>query len=72
MPGTGGQAPPLYAATMQGVFASHDRGATWAPLGTGLPASAALTLAVDPITGTVYAGVEGGGGLFALASPLIQ
>ncbi len=67
VPGSGGQAPPLYAATAQGVFAAYDRGATWAPLGTGLPAAAALTLAVDATTGTVYAGVEGGGGLFALA-----
>jgi photosystem II stability/assembly factor-like uncharacterized protein len=67
VPGTGGQAPPLYAATVQGVFASLDRGATWTPLGTGLPAGAALTVTVDATTGTVYAGVEGGGGLFALA-----
>ncbi len=59
--------PPLYAATAQGVYASFDRGATWAPLGTGLPTPSVLTLAVDPVRGTVYAGVEGAGGLFVLS-----
>ncbi len=65
--GAGSPAPGLYAATSQGVFASLDRGVTWAPLGIGLPASSVLTVAANPLTGTtIYAGVEGSGGLFAL------
>ena len=58
----------LYAATAKGVFTSFDRGVTWEPLGTGLPASV-LALAADPMRGTVYAGVEGGGGLFTITPP---
>jgi photosystem II stability/assembly factor-like uncharacterized protein len=68
--GTGGaaQVPPLYAATAQGVFASLDRGASWSLLGSGLADRSVLTVGVDPVAGTVYAGVEGGGGLFVLDS----
>jgi photosystem II stability/assembly factor-like uncharacterized protein len=58
----------LYAGTAEGVFTSFDRGVTWSPLGSGLPASV-LALAVDPVRGTVYAGVEGGGGLFTITPP---
>ena len=64
--GPGGAVPSLYAATAAGVYVSQDRGGTWAPLGTGLPVPSALALAVDPASGTVYAGVEGSGGLFKL------
>jgi hypothetical protein len=68
-PGTGAalQPPPLYAATAQGAYASFDRGATWAPLGAGLASPSVLTLAVDPVSGALCAGVEGAGGLFVLS-----
>jgi photosystem II stability/assembly factor-like uncharacterized protein len=68
--GSGGgasQVPPLYAATAQGAFASFDRGASWALLGSGLANTSVLTVGVDPVAGTVFAGVEGGGGLFVLS-----
>jgi photosystem II stability/assembly factor-like uncharacterized protein len=57
---------PLYAATAQGVYASFDSGATWAILGSGLANTSVLTVSVDPNRGTVFAGVEGAGGLFVL------
>jgi hypothetical protein len=64
--GSTSQPAPLYAATAQGVYASFDNGATWATLGSGLADTSALTVSVDPNHGTVYAGVEGAGGLFVL------
>ena len=64
--GSTSQPAPLYAATAQGVYASFDDGATWATLGSGLADTSVLTVSVDPNRGTVYAGVEGAGGLFVL------
>jgi photosystem II stability/assembly factor-like uncharacterized protein len=49
------------AGTSNGAYASADGGATWAPLGAGLPA-AFTELSLDPSAPhTVYAATEGGG-----------
>jgi hypothetical protein len=37
------QTSTLYVGTDVGVFVSHDIGASWAPLGTGLPEGVVIT-----------------------------
>jgi photosystem II stability/assembly factor-like uncharacterized protein len=49
------------AGTASGAFASADGGATWTPLGAGLP-RIVTRLSLDPSSpGTVYAATQGGG-----------
>ncbi len=49
------------AGTASGAFASADGGATWAPLGAGLP-RIATRLSLDPSSpNTLYAATQGGG-----------
>lgn len=58
---TPGTTARLFAATSGGLFRSNDAGATWAVL-SGLPASAATDVAIDPTTPTtVYAAFWGVG-----------
>jgi photosystem II stability/assembly factor-like uncharacterized protein len=60
----------LFAATAQGAYASTDGGGSWSLLGASQPFTSVLTVAADPVrAGTVYAGVEGGGGLFVFVKP---
>ncbi len=48
----------------RGVFRSTDAGANWSAMNSGLTSLWVTTLAIDPLTSTVYAGT-GGGGVFA-------
>jgi photosystem II stability/assembly factor-like uncharacterized protein len=58
----------LYAAARGAVSASHDQGATWAPLaGQELAGLNVNDLAYDPATGTLYVATEAG--LFTRNSP---
>ncbi len=50
----------LYLATEQGMFVSHDRAATWTPLGNGLDTEDILSVQVDD-AGRVFAGTGGYG-----------
>ena len=57
----------LYAATDRGVYVSANRAGRWAPLRDGLTTSLVYTVALDPRGGRgVYAGTNGGGGVFVL------
>ena len=57
----------LYAATDRGVYVSTNRAGRWAPLREGMTTSLVFTLAVDPRGGRgVYAGTNGGSGVFVL------
>lgn len=57
----------LYAATDRGVYVSRNRAGRWTPLREGLTTSWVNTVALDPRGGKgVYAGTEGGGGVFVL------
>lgn len=56
----------IYAASQRGFWKSTDGGATWAPSNAGLPTGGlglgpepyVGSLAVDPIAGTLYAGIH--------------
>ncbi|HVT58468.1 MAG TPA: hypothetical protein VHR45_08705 [Thermoanaerobaculia bacterium] len=68
---TGTQARPslaLYLSTDQGVFTAEP-GQSWQPLAEGLEDLTVHSLAVDPATGTLYAGTERAGGLFSFTPP---
>jgi hypothetical protein len=56
----------VYLATwFDGVMKSIDGGRSWSPAGTGLPALAALSVAIDPAQpSTVYAGMVQGGVIY--------
>jgi hypothetical protein len=55
-------AMPLTIGGSGGVFASSDGGATWAPVGSGLPADIPVsTLAADGKAQMLYAGTQGSG-----------
>ena len=58
----------VYLGTSRGVFLSEDGGASWRPLpAPGLDGRIVLSLAVDQVDPRIlYAGVEGGGGLYVL------
>ena len=50
----------VYLATDRGVFATHDRAATWRLL-PGLPSPVVVSIDADPFRpGVVYAGTTGG------------
>jgi hypothetical protein len=51
----------IVVATQAGVLRSLDEGATWAPLGTGLPAVDVTSLAFDPATSVILMGTYGRG-----------
>ena len=55
-----GAAPAATGGT-GGVFRSVDGGATWQPIGQGLEAAAVTSVLVDPGTGALHAGTDGGG-----------
>ena len=55
-----GAAPAVTGGT-GGVFRSVDGGATWQPIGQGLEAAAVTSVLVDPGTGALHAGTDGGG-----------
>jgi photosystem II stability/assembly factor-like uncharacterized protein len=60
----------ILAATSQGAYASTDGGGSWSLLGASQPFTSVLTIVADPgRAGTVYAGVEGDGGLFVFVKP---
>jgi photosystem II stability/assembly factor-like uncharacterized protein len=60
----------LFAATSQGAYASTDGGSSWSLLGASQPFTSVLTIVADPgRAGTVYAGIEGTGGLFVFVKP---
>ena len=51
----------LYLASSSGgVFRSLDEGATWQPMGTGLPQVLVYQLLVDPVTAVLYAATNDG------------
>jgi photosystem II stability/assembly factor-like uncharacterized protein len=59
----------LYLATDAGLFVTDDGAATWHPLGTALPSSLIISMAVSTgLPRTVWAGTPGGG-VFALTHP---
>jgi uncharacterized repeat protein (TIGR01451 family) len=51
----------LFAGTDVGSFVTHDSGATWARLGSGLPSSAIWQMDYDPARGLLMAGTHGRG-----------
>ena len=58
----------VWAGTSAGVFTSEDGGASWAPLGAGLPAGRPVwSLALDPRTRRLHAAVVGGKGVYTYA-----
>lgn len=65
-----GAATTLYAGTDQhDVYISTDGGNTWTADSAGMPAGANVyALTYDGSTGTLYAALAGGGGVFALPS----
>jgi hypothetical protein len=53
---------PLTAGGSGGVFASSDGGATWTPVGSGLPVDIPVsTLVADGTAQMLYAGTQGSG-----------
>ena len=61
----------LYAGTELGVHVSVDRGATWSPLGAGLPRVSVYDLVVHPREGDVVLGTHGRG-FWILDSPAVR
>jgi hypothetical protein len=59
--GINGFTRTLYVASDRGVYVSYDDGTYWSPLGTGLPDSPVVSLAIDTTTGVLAAGTEGMG-----------
>ncbi len=55
-----GASPAVIGGT-GGVFRSLDGGQTWQALGTGLSDAAVTSLALDPLRGTLHAGIHRGG-----------
>jgi len=51
----------LYAGTDIGVYFSSDAGASWSPLGTGLPRVAVFDLQIQPTSRILRAGTHGRG-----------
>ena len=51
----------LFAGTDVGSYVTHDHGATWALLGTGLPRAAIWQESYDPSRGLLVAGTHGRG-----------
>ena len=49
----------LYAGSNQGVYASTDRGVTWASLSAGLPTAPVVDLAVHDATGSLVVVTHG-------------
>ena len=54
-------ASPAVPGGTGGVFQSLDAGLTWQALGSGLEDSAVISLALDPLRGTLHAGIHAGG-----------
>jgi photosystem II stability/assembly factor-like uncharacterized protein len=58
----------LYAATGEsGLFRSSDSGATWTPLGSGLPSQYVIDVVVDPVTPSTLYVTDNQNGVFRSA-----
>jgi len=50
----------LYAGMGQGVYSSLDGGTTWRPIGKGLRPVGVSALALDPLSGNLFAATAAG------------